>query len=140
MHVQTYLFYNGRCQEALDFYKQAIGAEVVFLMHYNESPEPCGPLPEGFESKIMHASFRVGDAELMASDGNSTSPAKFDGFSLSLRFKTAEQAERAFNALADGGQVHVPLMTTFFSPKFGMLTDRFGAPWMVLVESANQGC
>lgn len=140
MQVQPYLFYNGRCQEALDFYKQALGAEVVFLMHYNESPEPCGPLPAGFESKIMHSSFRVGDTELMASDGNSTNPAKFDGFSLSLKFKTPEQAERAFNALADGGQVHVPLMTTFFSPKFGMLADRFGAPWMVVVEHKEPGC
>lgn len=139
MQVQPYLFYNGRCQEALDYYKKAIGAEVVFLMHYGESPEPCGPLPAGFDSKVMHASIRVGDAELMASDGNSTTPAKFDGFSLSLRFQTAEQAERAFNALADGGQVHVPLMTTFFSPMFGMLADRFGVPWMVLVEQAAKG-
>ena len=130
---------HGAYDESVRYvYEEELLRNIVH-MRYNESPEPCGPLPEGFESKIMHASFRVGDAELMASDGNSTSPAKFDGFSLSLRFKTAEQAERAFNALADGGQVHVPLMTTFFSPKFGMLADRFGAPWMVLVEQAMQG-
>jgi PhnB protein len=141
MQVQSYLFYNGRCQEALDFYKQAVGAEVVFLMHYNESPEPCAPgmIPAGFETKIMHATFRIGDTDIMAADGNSNNPPKFDGFSLSLTLKTPEQAERAFNALSEGGQVSLPLTQTFFSPKFGMLTDRFGVPWMLMVEQAPKG-
>jgi PhnB protein len=140
MQVQTYLLYNGRCQEALDFYQKAVGAEVVFLMHYNQSPEPCGPIPAGFENKVMHASFRIGDTDLMASDGNSAEPAKFEGFSLSLKFKTPEQAARAFAALGEGGQVQMPLMTTFFSPKFGMVADRFGVSWMVLVEQASPDC
>lgn len=135
MHVQSYLFFNGRCDEALAFYKEALGAEVEFLMRYKDSPEPCDPgkIPPGFDDKVMHSSFRVGDAVLMASDGNSTAPAKFDGFSLSLRYDTEAQAEKAFQVLANGGKVCVPLMKTFFSPKFGMLSDRFGVPWMVLV-------
>lgn len=140
MKVQTYLFFNGRCQEALDFYRQAVGAEVVFRMHYNESPEPCGPIPPGFESKIMHSSFRIGETELMAADGNSDAPAKFDGFSLPLICKTTDEAERAFQALGDGGQTIMPLTETFFAPKFGMLADRFGVNWMVLVEQAHKGC
>jgi PhnB protein len=138
MKVQPYLFFNGRCQEALDFYQQAIGAEVLFKMHYSESPEPCGPIPQGFEGKIMHSSFRIGETELMAADGNSDKPAKFDGFSLTVQFKTVEQAEQAFQALGDGGQTLMPLMETFYSPKFGMLADRFGVNWMVLVEQACQ--
>jgi PhnB protein len=140
MKVQNYLFYNGRCQEALDFYQQAVGAEVLFRMHYNESPEPCGPIPAGFESKIMHCSFRIGETELMAADGNSDAPAKFDGFTLALQVKTIEQAERAFQALGDGGQTIMPLTETFYSPKFGMLADRFGVHWMILVESTQKGC
>lgn len=136
MHVQSYLFFNGRCDEALTFYKEALGAEVEFLMRYKDSPEPCDPskIPPGFADKVMHSSFRVGDAVLMASDGNSATSAKFDGFSLSLRYDTEAQAEKAFQALAGGGKVCVPLRKTFFSPKFGMLTDRFGVPWMVLVS------
>lgn len=140
MKVLTYLIFNGRCQEALDFYQQAVGAEILFRMHYSESPEPCGPLPAGFESKIMHCSFRIGETDLMAADGNSDEPAKFDGFSLPIICQTAEQAERAFQALGEGGQTLMPLTETFFAPKFGMLADRFGVNWMVLVENPQQGC
>jgi PhnB protein len=140
MQVQPYLIFNGRCQEALDFYQKAVGAEVVFLMHYNQSPESCGPLPAGFETKIMHSTVRIGDSNIMAADGNSNDPPTFDGFSLSLSCKTPEQAERAFDALSEGGEVQVPLMETFFAPKFGMVFDRFGVSWMVLVQSANKGC
>ncbi len=134
MKVRSYLFFDGRCEEALDFYKRAIGAEVQMLMRFKDSPEPppAGSLPPGFENKVMHASFRVGGTTLMASDGCG-GESKFDGFSLSLAVPTAEEAERAFAALADGGQVTMPLTQTFWSPKFGMVTDRYGLGWMVSV-------
>jgi PhnB protein len=134
--VEPYLLFNGRCDEALAFYGQTIGARVDFLMRYKESPEPMPPgmLPAGFENKVMHASFRVGDARLMASDGCSTET-KFEGFSLSLAVPDDAEAKRAFDALSAGGQVKMPLTKTFWSPCFGMLTDRFGMNWMVSVEA-----
>ena len=134
--VQPYLFFEGRCEEALAFYKRALGAEVLMLMRYKESPEPpppgSGPPPPG--DKVMHASFRIGGTFLMAADGCCTSEATFQGFSLSLSVGTAEEAERYFAALADSGQVRAPLTKTFFSPRFGMVTDRFGVLWMVIVR------
>lgn len=135
MNVQPYLFFDGRCEEALEFYRKTIGAEVMMLMRFSESPEPCEPgmVPPGSENKVMHASFRVGDATLMASDGNCTGQAKFDGFSLSLTVPSVEEAHRFFAALGDGGQVQMPLMKTFFSPQFGMVADRFGVSWMIYV-------
>ena len=132
--VQPYLFFGGRCEEALEFYRTALGAHVDFLMHYKESPEPQPPgmLPPGFENKVMHATFRIGGTTLMASDGCEEG-ARFAGFSLSLAVPTEAEANRAFAALADGGQVKMPLAKTFWSPCFGMLTDRFGIGWMVSV-------
>jgi PhnB protein len=132
--VEPYLFFNGRCQEALDFYAKAIGAQVSFRMLYKDSPEAlsAGMVPPGFENKIMHATFHVGGTTLMASDG-SEEGASFTGFSLSLAVPTPADAERAFAALADGGTVKMPLAKTFWSPSFGMLTDRFGVGWMVSV-------
>lgn len=130
--VQPYLFFGGRCEEALEFYRNAIGAEVQMMMRYNESPEPTG-LPECFAGKIMHASFRVGETVLMASDGRCEGPINFDGFSLSVTVPDEQEAERAFAALAEGGLVTMPMEKTFWSPKFGMLTDRFGVGWMVSV-------
>ena len=132
--VQPYLFFNGNCEEALDFYKKAIGAQVEMMMRFNESPEPPQPgmVPPGFEKKIMHASFRVGQTTLMASDGCSTEK-NFSGFSLSLAVPGEAEADRAFAALAEGGTVQMPLGKTFWSPKFGMLTDKFGIGWMVSV-------
>lgn len=132
--IQPYLFFGGRCAEALEFYRQHLGAEVVFMMRYNESPQPMPPgsIPAGFENKIMHATFRVGDSTLMASDGNEAG-AKFEGFSLSLAVPTEAEAQRVFTALSDGGSVGMPLGKTFWSPCFGMLTDRFGIGWMVTV-------
>ena len=120
---------------AAEHTRPRVGAEVEMLMRYNESPEPCAPgmIPEGFENKVMHATFRIGESTLMAADGNSSEPAKFDSFSLSLICKTPEQADRAFAALGNGGQVQMPLMKTFFSPSFGMVADRFGVSWMVVV-------
>jgi PhnB protein len=132
--VQPYLFFGGRCEEALEFYRTALGAHVDFLMHYKESPEPQPPgmLPPGFENKVMHATFRIGGTTLMASDGCEEG-ARFAGFSLSLAVPTEAEANRAFAALAAGGQVKMPLTKTFWSPCFGMLADRFGIGWMVSV-------
>src|SRR5688572_11336213 len=132
--IQPYLFFGGRCEEALEFYRTALGAQVEMLMHYKDSPEPPPPdmLPPGFENKVMHASFRIGGTTLMASDGCGEA-AEFGGFSLSLSVRTEAEADRAFAALADGGEVKMPLDKTFWSPRFGMLTDRFGLGWMVSV-------
>ncbi len=134
--VQPYLFFGGRCEEALEFYKTAIGAQVDFLMRYKDSPEPMPPgmVPPGFENKVMHATFRIAESILMASDG-SHEGAKFDGFSLSLAVPTEGEAKRAFAALSAGGAVKMPLTKTFWSPCFGMLTDRFGIGWMVSVPA-----
>jgi len=135
MQVQPYLFFDGRCEEAMEFYRTALGAEVTFMMRYKENPEPPQPgmVPPGSEDKVMHASFRIGDSLAMASDGRCTSQPKFDGFSLSLTVPDEAAAERSFAALGDGGQVQMPLTKTFFSPRFGMVADRFGVSWMVYV-------
>lgn len=132
--VQPYLFFGGRCEEALEFYKKSIGATVDFMMRYKESPEPMPPgrIPPGFENKVMHVTFRVGGSTLMASDGCEEG-ARFDGFSLSLAVPSEAEAKRAFDALSAGGKVGMPLTKTFWSPCFGMLTDRFGIGWMVSV-------
>jgi PhnB protein len=134
--IQPYLFFGGRCEEALEFYKTAIGAEVLFSMRYKESPEPCpGMLPPGSENKIMHASVRIGETTIMASDGRCEGKMVFEGFTLHLNAPDEAAAERLFAALAEGGQVGMPLSKTFWSPKFGMLTDRFGVGWMVSVPA-----
>jgi len=134
--IQPYLFFNGRCEEALAFYGTALGAKVDFLMRYKESPEPMPPgrLPAGFENKVMHATFHIGGTTLMASDGCEEN-AHFEGFSLSLALPTEAEVNRAFAALADGGKVGMPLTKTFWSPRFGMVTDRFGVGWMVTVAA-----
>jgi len=135
MHIQPYLFFNGRCEEAIEFYKKALGAEVLMLMRCKESPEPPPPgtIPPGSEEKIMHVCFRVGDTSVMASDGRCTGQADFRGFSLSLAVPNEAEADRKFAALAEGGQVQMPLAKTFWSPRFGMVADRFGVGWMVTV-------
>jgi PhnB protein len=132
--VEPYLFFGGRCEEALEFYRTTIGAQVEMMMRFKESPEPMPPgsVPAGFEDKVMHASFRIGGSRLMASDGNEEE-AKFEGFSLSLAVPTEAEADRVFAALAKDGKVGMALAKTFWSPKFGMLTDQFGVGWMVSV-------
>ena len=132
--IQPYLFFGGRCEEALEFYRAALGAQVDFIMRYKESPEPLPPgrLPPGFENKVMHATFRISGSTLMASDGCEEGQS-FAGFSLSLAVPTQAEADRAFTALAEGGKVKMPLTKTFWSPCFGMVTDRFGLGWMVSV-------
>ena len=133
--IQPYLFFGGRCEEALEFYRTAIGAEVEMLMRHKDSPEPPPPgmLAPGWENKVMHTNFRVGETTLMASDGCSSEDGKFNGFSLSLSVPDEAAADRAFAALSAGGEVKMPLTKTFWSPKFGMLTDRFGLGWMISV-------
>lgn len=132
--VQSYLFFSGRCEEALEFYKSAIDAKVDMIMRFSESPEPPPPgmVPAGYENKIMHASFHVGGTMIMASDGCGESH-PFAGFSLSLGVATEAEADKYFNALAEGGKVEMPLDKTFWSPRYGMLTDKFGMGWMVSV-------
>ena len=133
--VQPYLFFDGRCQEALDFYGKALGAEVEFLMRFKDSPEPPEPgmCPPGSENKVMHCSLRIGNTTLMVSDGRCEGRPNFQGFSLSLTTSDESEAERLFKALEEGGQVHMPLTKTFFSPRFGMVVDRFGVSWMIHV-------
>jgi PhnB protein len=130
MQIQPYLFYNGRCDEAIEFYRAAVGAEVTMLMRFKDSPEPTS---HGVADKVMHASLRIGDTTVLVSDGRCSGPVSFQGFALSLTVPDDAEAERSFAALSDGGQVQMPLARTFFSSKFGMVADRFGVLWMVYV-------
>jgi PhnB protein len=136
MQVQPYLFFDGRCEEAIEFYRRTLGAEVKMLMRWKDCPEKPNKdmVPPGSENKVMHASFRIGETEVMASDGRCQGKPSFQGFSLSVAAPNETEAKRLFNALADGGQVQMPLAKTFFSPSFGMLADRFGVSWMVIVQ------
>ena len=140
MQVQAYLFFDGRCEEAVEFYRSKLGAEVTMLMRFKESPEPAAPgtVPPGSENKIMHCSFKIGDTELMASDGMCAGKAAFQGISLALSVPNEAEAQRMFKALSDGGQVQMPLARTFFSPSFGIVADRFGVSWMVVAEPQDQ--
>src|SRR5512135_3550326 len=131
MPIEPYLFFNGCCEEAVEFYKKALDADVLMMMRVKDSPEPHPPgmLPPGSENKIMHVSLRIGGATVMASDGRCTGQANFQGFSLSLTAADEADASRKFAALAEGGQVQMPLGKTFWSPCFGMVADRFGVGW-----------
>src|SRR5438477_9863364 len=135
--VQPYLFFNGRCEEAVEYYRKTLGAEVTALMRYKDSPEP-GMCPAGAGEKVMHASLRVGETTLMASDGRCEGRPSFQGFSLSLTLSDAAEADRLFAALADGGQVQMPLTATFFSRPFGMVAVPFGVSWMIYVAQPGQ--
>lgn len=135
MPVQAYLFFDGRTEEALNYYSRTLGAKVTGLMRFKENPEGSNQgmaLPPGSGDKVMHASFRIGDTELMASDGQCLGKPNFQGFSLSLTVANAAEADQRFNALADGGQVQMPLAKTFFADRFGMVADRFGVSWMII--------
>jgi PhnB protein len=133
MQAQPYLFFDGRCDEALAFYGTALGAEVTMLMRFKNAPDP-ELVPRGGEDRVMHARVRIGDTVVMASDGRCLGKPDFQGFALSLTVSDEAEADRVFGALSDGGQVQMPLAKTFFSPRFGMVTDRFGVMWMVLVQ------
>ncbi|AKJ27520.1 VOC family protein [Caldimonas brevitalea] len=141
--VQPYLFFDGRCEEAAEFYRSALGAEITSLLRFKDAPPPKGDTPPSAEGcgamtappdKVMHMSMRIGSTELMASDGQCVGQPNFQGFSLSIQASDAEEAERLFGALADGGQVQMPLGPTFFASRFGMVADRFGVSWMVLTQ------
>lgn len=140
MQVQPYLFFEGRCQEALDFYQRVLGAEVFGVRHFKDQPAPAvgdsgcaaGAAPPG--DKVMHANLKVGETTLLASDGMCRGTAKFHGISLNLSAPDEAAARRLFDALADGGQVQMPMEKSFFASAFGMVSDRFGVPWMVMAE------
>lgn len=136
MLIQPYLFFDGRCEEALAFYSEAAGAQIEMLMRFKDNPEtpPPGMVPPGSDNKVMHCSFRIGDSVIMASDGNCAGKPAFNGFSLSLTAPSVADAERLFKALGDGGKVQMPQSRTFFSPSFGMVEDRFGMSWMIIVN------
>jgi len=135
MQVQPYLFFDGRCEEAIEFYRRALRAEVTMLMRFKDSPEPQPPgmIPPGSENKVMHASMRIGETTVNASDGECGGKPSFEGFALSLDAANEAEADKLFAALSEGGQVKLPLTKTFFSPRFGMVADRFGITWMVIV-------
>lgn len=133
MDIQPYLSFEGRCDEAIEFYKKAIDAKVEMLMRFKEAPDQSMTTPES-KDKVMHAALRAGSAQLLMSDGRCTGSANFNGIALALSTATEADAERIFGALADGGKVNMPLTKTFFSPKFGMVADKFGVGWMVMVE------
>jgi PhnB protein len=133
MQVQSYLFFDGRCEEAIEFYKKTLGAKVDMMMRWKDSPEKSMCTPNN-ENKVMHASITIGETRVMASDGRNTGNPKFDGFALSVNAKDEADADRLFNGLSAGGNVVMPLAKTFFSPRFGMAQDKFGVNWMVIVE------
>jgi PhnB protein len=136
MEVQPYLFFDGRCDEAVEFYKKALGAEAQMMLRFKDSPEPHQPgmLPPGAENKVMHGRLRIGATTILVSDGRCTGQPNFQGFGLSITVADGAEAERVFNALADGGKVQMPMTKTFFSSHFGMVADRLGVSWMVYVK------
>jgi len=134
MQVQPYLNFDGRCNEALEFYRNTIGAKVTMLMRFKDAPDKSMISP-GSEEKVMHSAVQMGDSMVLMSDGRCTGKANFHGIALAISTKTEAEADRIFTGLADGGQVNMPLSKTFFSPKFGMLSDKFGVGWMVLVAN-----
>lgn len=134
MKVESYLSFGGRCEEALEFYKTAVGAKVTALMRWKENPDQSMKPPAGFEEKIMHANFNIGETQIMADDGMSEKTAEFKGFTLSIGVSNDGEAKRIFTALSAGGNVQMPLAKTFWTSSFGMFTDKFGVPWMVNVD------
>ena len=135
--VQPYLFFEGRTEEAIDFYKKTLGAELIALMRFKDSPDQSG-CPGSGPDKVMHAAFRVREAVILASDGQCSGKQNFNGFALSITARDAAEAEKLFAALSQGGEVQMPLTQTFFSPRFGMLADKFGVSWMIYVQPADQ--
>ena len=137
MNVQPYLYFGGRCEEAIEFYRRAIGAQVLMVMRFKEAPQPPPPgvTPPGWESKVMHAAIQVGESTLLASDGRGPEQATFSGITLTLNAASDAEAKRLFAALGDGGHVDQPLEKTFFASSFGMVHDRFGVSWIVIVPT-----
>ena len=137
MKVQAYISFGGRCEEALEFYKKSIGAEIIGLMRWKESPDKDLKGPPGYEEKVMNASFRIGETELMADDGMGAATVQFKGMTLAIEVADDAEAKRVFTALGEGGVVTMPLAKTFWSSSFGMLADKFGVPWMVNVAASK---
>jgi PhnB protein len=137
MKVQAYITFNGRCEEALAFYTKSVGAEVTGLMRWKESPDKDMKGPPGYEEKIMNAAFRIGETQLMADDGMDDKVAEYKGMTLAIEVADDTEAKRVFTAMSEGGKVTMPLMKTFWTSSFGMLTDKFGVPWMVNVAAAK---
>lgn len=137
MQTQPYLFFDGRCDEAIEFYRKALGAEVGMLMRFKDAPPSAREgmaITPGTENKVMHSTVKIGDTTIMASDGRCGGAPSFQGFALSLDAKDDADAKRLFDALSDGGQVQMPLGKTFFASSFGMVADKFGVSWMVMAE------
>ena len=135
MRCEPYLFFNGRCEEAVQFYRQAVGADVRSLVRFGEAPDV--PAPENFADKVLHADLRIGETTVLATDGDIAGAAPFQGFSLSLTLARDAEAETRFAALSDGGHVQVPMMPTFFASRFGMVKDRFGVLWTILANETQ---
>ena len=137
MNVQPYVFFDGKCEEALEFYKGAIGAKVEMMMRFSENPDKPDPamMPPSSDNKVLHAAFKVGDTQILASDGHCTGKPSFQGFALTISAANDAEAEKLFNAVGKGGQIQMPLAKTFFASRFGMVTDRFGVVWMVISGS-----
>jgi len=137
MNVQPYLSFEGRAQEAIDFYKSALGAKVDMVMHFKDAPaEVQAQMSPQSKDKIMHAAFKIGDTQVMASDGQCSGKSQFSGIALTLNAASNAEAEKLFNALAQGGKVNMPMSETFFANRFGMVADKFGVGWMVLHPKA----
>lgn len=132
MQVQPYLFFDGRCDEAISFYQKTLKAETVMLMRYKDSPDQSMISPQSAD-KVMHAALRIGETTILASDGLCNGQLNFQGFSLSITAANDREAETIFAALGEGGEVRMPMNETFFATRFGMLADRFGVGWMVIV-------
>jgi PhnB protein len=140
MKIEPYLSFEGRCEEAIDFYRQALGAEVEMLMRMKDNPEPPpGGTPAAIADKVLHASLKIGGNRVMMSDGMMQGPGEFKGFALSISVADEAAAKKVFAAVAEGGQAHMPLGRTFWSPCFGMAADKFGVMWMVSVDLAARG-
>ena len=134
MNVTPYLMFNGHCEEAINFYKAELGAEVLAMLRFKENPPPPDKVPPNWDNKIMHSCFKIGDTQIMATDGDCADKRGFNGVTLSIQVNSEAEADRAFNGLSKGGQVKMPLAKTFFSPRFGMVSDRFGVSWMVVTS------
>jgi PhnB protein len=138
MIVQSYLSFDGQAEEAIEFYRRALGAEVKMMMRFKDAPQPPpGQATPGVENKIMHAELKIGDSVVLASDGRCLGKPNFQGFCLSITAANEAESKRLFAALEDGGKVQMPLSKTFFSPSFGMVADRFGLTWMVYVPGSQ---
>lgn len=147
MNVQPYLSFEGRAEEALDFYAKAVGAQIGLKMRFKEAPpmDPSetpgngcadmGSAPVNSAEKIMHSEFKIGDSLIMATDGMCSGKANFAGVSLTIQTKDDAEAKQVFDALGAGGQVMQPLIKTFFATSFGMLADKFGVNWLVIAPA-----